>query len=297
MDVFYILFMDKIENSDNFEYEYSSDSNNESVDYDSDESYVVSESTETSDSCETSDDEDVRECASEEEKDEKDDSSDRLFEDSPNNKLVFRNTEITCEKVVDYYKQHKIEFLSTMFGFLSHNYLNNHMITGIDGVHYYGEAHLTRWNCWMHTLGMPFTIYGMVLWIPALFRLNPDNAKKLMTAMYFAYGGHYLRINFFITLFYFALYYHPLNEGNKFYNIVYDSLTQDRDHPIIIRGVPIKQDVYKYLLFCGLSISTIALVFQEIVGHWYGGDIPSRWEAIPNAILYAKYFSVHHLFY
>ena len=70
MDVFYILFMDKIENSDNFEYEYSSDSNNESVDCDSDK-LRCSESTGTSDSCETSDDEDVRECASEEEKDEK----------------------------------------------------------------------------------------------------------------------------------------------------------------------------------------------------------------------------------
>ena len=45
----------------------------------------------------------------------------------------------------------------------------------------------------------------------------------------------------------------------------------------------------------GFSISFIALVFQEIAGHYYGGDDPSRLEAIPNAIIYAMYFSFSHM--
>ena len=51
------------------------------------------------------------------------------------------------------------------------------------------------------------------------------------------------------------------------------------------------------ILKTGLIVSSSALIFQELIGHWVGGDIPSRVEAIPNAILYAKYFSLHHLFY
>ena len=50
------------------------------------------------------------------------------------------------------------------------------------------------------------------------------------------------------------------------------------------------------LVLTGLSISVSALLFQEVFGHYLGGDIPSRWEAIPNAILYAKYFAVSHIF-
>ena len=45
----------------------------------------------------------------------------------------------------------------------------------------------------------------------------------------------------------------------------------------------------------GLFVSIAALIFQEGVGHWWGGDKPSRIEAVPNAILYAKFYSLHHL--
>ena len=50
-----------------------------------------------------------------------------------------------------------------------------------------------------------------------------------------------------------------------------------------------------FLFRKGLKIMTIALIFQEIFGHYLGGDPPSRMEAIPNAILYAMYYSVSHL--
>jgi len=46
-----------------------------------------------------------------------------------------------------------------------------------------------------------------------------------------------------------------------------------------------------YDVMFGMGFSTTALVIQEVVGHKMGGDPPSRIEGIPNAILYAIYFS------
>ena len=46
------------------------------------------------------------------------------------------------------------------------------------------------------------------------------------------------------------------------------------------------------LFMYGFIISALALIFQEAIGHWLSGDPASRIEAVPNAILYAIYFSV-----
>ena len=36
------------------------------------------------------------------------------------------------------------------------------------------------------------------------------------------------------------------------------------------------------------------MYLQEVFGHYIGGDAPSRVEAIPNAILYAPFYSISH---
>jgi len=207
------------------------------------------------------------------------------------------NTNEICKTVI----KNRLPIVSTLLGIASHNYLNNYMKTGIDGVEYYGEAHLTRWNAWMHTIGMPFTIYGMVLWIPALLRLNPTMAHRLMFSLYYIYGGHYLRINLFIASVYYFFYYFPTLFASREYSVTYsgaiDAVKKKSDDIETTTLVKRKNNTLNSLLIRGLSISTAALLFQEIAGHWWGGDIPSRWEAIPNAIVYAKYFSLHHLFY
>ena len=246
-------------------------------------------------------------CISDSEKDSEHETSDTDSEDRPlvdilDNSDRYANIKReTCKGIYIDLKRNKVPVLSTLLGIISHNYIRNYMLTGIDGVNYYGEAHLTRWNAWMHTLGMPFTIFGMVLWIPALFRLNPYFASRLMMGMYFFYGGHYLRINIFMTAIYFLLYYYPLMEGINYYSTSYTNnivaLKKKSDDIESLTLVKKRNETFNSLLIRGLGISTIALLFQEIAGHYYGGDIPSRWEAIPNAILYAKYFSVHHLFY
>ena len=213
------------------------------------------------------------------------------------NTKITPNTTDLCKTVAN----NRLPILSTLLGIASHNYLNKYMKTGIDGVEYYGEAHLTRWNAWMHTIGMPFTIYGMVLWIPALLRLNPTMAHRLMFSLYYIYGGHYLRINLFIATVYYFFYYFPTLLGSRDYSLTYsgaiDAIKKKSDDIETTTLVKRKNTTLNSLLIRGLGISTAALLFQEIAGHWWGGDMLSRWEAIPNAIVYAKYFSLHHLFY
>ena len=48
------------------------------------------------------------------------------------------------------------------------------------------------------------------------------------------------------------------------------------------------------MLTNGLMISGVGLGLQEVIGHWWGGDIASRPEGVPNAILYAMYFCATH---
>ena len=59
--------------------------------------------------------------------------------------------------------------------------------TGLDAVEYYGEVHLSYWNSVMHTMGMPFTSYGIVLALPALFNLDNDSANYLQKCVFIVY--------------------------------------------------------------------------------------------------------------
>ena len=120
---------------------------------------------------------------------------------------------------------------------------------------------------------MPFTTFGILLWIPPIFNLNKKHSIKLQQFLYTMYMTHYVIINPKIGILT-ALYYYPsLYLANQAY--VYN---------------------IKYPFSSGIFISFVALVIQEVFGHWLAGDSFSRLEAIPNAIMYAMYFSVSHLF-
>jgi len=143
---------------------------------------------------------------------------------------------------------------------------------GQEGVDYYAEVHTTFLNSMIHTIYMPFTIYGILLFIPPVFRLDHDNAKKLQYVLYIMYMTHYILIDSTIGL-YIALYYSiPLYFARLTYN-------------------KIKCNYF----INGLAIATCALLVQEVHGHWYSGDPLSRFEGIPNAIIYAMYYSVSHI--
>jgi hypothetical protein len=207
--------------------------------------------------------------------------------------------------IVKYYNPFKNTYsnilISTIIGNFSYTILSFFMLVDMQGVNYYGEAHLTRWNAYMHTLGMPFTIYGMLLWIPALFRLNESQAHQLQYALYFIYGGHYMVVDRFIGLLYYLFYYQVVKMGQQQYKIKYITNKKNYENKTnhnqlsILRN-NLNKSIYLPIFIEGFLISFLALTFQEVAGHYYGGDIPSRFEAIPNAILYAMFFSVSHIF-
>ena len=175
----------------------------------------------------------------------------------------------------NYINNNRIYINAGVFGFISHilfNFLG--VLHNNEGVDYYAEVHTTRWNAYIHTIGMPFTIYGMLLWIPAVLCKSSYDANRLQKSLYIMYMCHYSIINVYITLGIMLMYIAPLLLSIE---KVYDNYNSI------------------HLFMYGFSISFIALVFQEIVGHYYGGDELSRLEAIPNAIIYAMYFSFSHM--
>jgi hypothetical protein len=150
-------------------------------------------------------------------------------------------------------------------------YLKFHV--GKEGCEYYGEVHKSKFNCYMHTLGMPFTIYGITQWLPTLFLLSPKHCVKFIRNLFFLYLTHYLSVDWKVAALY-SIIYAPV--------VIISSMQHYYGRP-------------EQRFMRGLFISTAALVFQEGLGHWWGGDKPSRLEAVPNAILYAKFFSLQHL--
>jgi uncharacterized membrane protein YGL010W len=186
---------------------------------------------------------------------------------------IYLLTKIVCNQ-----KLVSNEILILLFGYKFH-YLQNMigMRNLADGVEYYAEVHRTFWNSIIHTICMPITMFGMYVWIPALFRLNKEEAFTLKCYAMIFYFGLYSQISLHVTIMIMCLYFYSFAFSTKMYNYFYD-------------------DDKSLNLICGLLISFAALSIQEYVGHYFGGDAPSRIEAIPNAILYACYYSVSHLY-
>lgn len=192
----------------------------------------------------------------------------------------------------------QLEYTLFMLGY-NFNYIQT--ILGMrnltDGVQYYGEIHNSHWNSFIHTLFMPFTMFGMYLWIPALFKLNETNALELKWRVMLFYIGLYSRISLFNTFVIIGLYYFPYTYSTRIYNGLYkygffNVLLIDDYY---LQNIKMINNGGKCLIY-GITISFISLLMQEVFGHYIGGDEPSRLVAVPNAILYAAFYSVSHLF-
>ena len=59
---------------------------------------------------------------------------------------------------------------------------------GKKGVDYYAEVHTRRQNILAHVAGMPVTIFGMTLWIPAIgewaYQLDPHLTQYCLFSYY-----------------------------------------------------------------------------------------------------------------
>ena len=146
--------------------------------------------------------------------------------------------------------------------------------TGDNAINYYAEVHQSKWSSVVHTVGMPFTYYGLLLCVAPLFGMNLENTLLLQMFFYSYFISYYLSLNKTIGILV-AICYLPSQIGAMyFYNNSPDRI---------------------WVIIYGLSIAFSALMVQEIFGHWLGGDEPSRIEGIPNAIWHAGYYSIWHL--
>lgn len=175
-----------------------------------------------------------------------------------------------------------------------------------EGVRYYAEVHTSTWNAFVHSVFMPMTAYGILLvlgqvlpmfynimvWMKsrypvihggvprptrdAYLEVTPDVSRSIHRFFYQAYMSHYVTVDPMVGALC-ALYYLP-----SLYMANLDCTVYPRSRKLLITK--------------GCTVSTVALIIQEILGHWVGGDDPSRPEAVGNAILYAMYFSVSHFF-
>jgi len=156
-----------------------------------------------------------------------------------------------------------------------------HMLIGQKGIDYYSEVHTSKMNLYIHMVYMPLSLYGMLLWIPQVFNTSFNNAINIQTFLYYMFMTHFIYINWKMGMLISMYYAIPRYLAFKTY----------------IDYCMFKKDIFRYkMLTKGLLYSIVALCIQEFFGHYLSGDQPSRLIAIPNAILYAMYYSVSHMF-
>ena len=110
----------------------------------------------------------------------------------------------------------KLTLYGVFFGNIIPSLLKyNNFYIGIEGVEYYGEVHTTKLNSVIHSIFMPFTIYGMFLWIPKVilpkkYNNSYEYSYKINYFLYVTYMTHYILINKYIGLLTSIYYYIPL---------------------------------------------------------------------------------------
>lgn len=161
------------------------------------------------------------------------------------------------------------------------------MYIGKQGVSYYAEVHRMRLNSYCHTLGMPIFAYGMLVVLPLLMGEKEKDALCVQDLLYGSYMTHYIHVSPRVGIVTSVVYAVPLVMARKRV-IDFYSRFMSKDKTTLVERVktPTFQEA--------AAISICTMVCQEFLGHYMSGDPPSRVEGIPNAILYAMYYSISH---
>lgn len=161
-----------------------------------------------------------------------------------------------------------------------------HMKNQQEGIRWYAEFNTSIWGNYTRSLFLPIEISVWYLCIVILFHLSPKKASKLKYKTTCFYLGVYSQINLFYTCLV-VLYYSKMWSDISFtYNTIYYSGN----------GTLLKHKAYKQL---SLYASYMFIVFHIclIVSRIIFVDDPfMELIAIPNAILYAPFYSVYHPF-
>ena len=155
---------------------------------------------------------------------------------------------------------------------------------GKSGVRYYAEVHTSSLNAYCHSLGMPFFAYGILIVLSMLTAETKEDAQHTQDVLYSSYMTHYFmvdpRVGAVTAIVYSVPYITARTAVEDFYG-------EDKK--------TLRERTSSSLMRHGGTVALGSLVMQEYIGHFLGGDPASRIEAIPNAILYAIYFSISHL--
>ena len=166
--------------------------------------------------------------------------------------------------------------LGSFLGFITQPIFNLlGVYTGEKAIKYYGEVHQSKWNSLVHTAGMPFTYYGLLIFVPGLFGLNRKKTLFFQLFFYNYFISYYATLNLTVAAIVGALYFPSQAYAMNYYKYSFNRIVTT---------------------LYGFMVAFSALTIQEVFGHWLGGDPPSRIEAIPNAIWHAGFYSVWHIF-
>ncbi len=166
--------------------------------------------------------------------------------------------------------------LGSFLGFMTQPIFNLlGVYTGEKAIKYYGEVHQSKWNSLVHTAGMPFTYYGLLIFVPGLFGLNRKKTLFFQLFFYNYFISYYATLNLTVAAIVGALYFPSQAYAMNYYKYSFNRIVTT---------------------LYGFMVAFSALTIQEVFGHWLGGDPPSRIEAIPNAIWHAGFYSVWHIF-
>ena len=89
-----------------------------------------------------------------------------------------------------------ITLLGIFFGLITQPIFNLLGIyTGEKAIKYYGEVHQSKWNSLVHTAGMPFTYYGLLIFVPGLFGLNRIKTHLFQLFFYNYFISYYATLN------------------------------------------------------------------------------------------------------
>ena len=160
------------------------------------------------------------------------------------------------------------------------------MLIGRKGIEYYSQVHMKKLNSYIHTLGMPIFIYGMLKIIPLLLVDTREKAAGCQNMLFTAYMTHYFivdpRVGAVTSCVYGVSLAMAREKVAEFY--------AEHSEPVALEkrlvSVPFTSSVL---------LASSVMILQELVGHFISGDPPSRIEGIPNAILYAIFYSISHI--
>ena len=139
--------------------------------------------------------------------------------------------------------------------------------TGPKGIELYARAHEAAFNRWVHTITMPFVVYGVLLWVPDTVSLPLTHRRAYcQIGAYIGYIAHYVTIDSRVAFAAALCYALPL------------ALAVSSPHG----------------MFRGMAFFVAGLLVQQCLGHWLSGDPSSAGDSV-GAAIYAPYFEISHV--